>query len=130
MNPLTIQVVQQCLELIEDQLREPIDVASLAEKSGYSLWHFQRVFQALVGESVGNYIRGRRLSASSYALTHGDARVVDIALEFQFQSHEAYSRAFKQRFSVSPQKYRQLKSDRAQRPYSLAAAAAAHLDQH
>jgi AraC family transcriptional regulator len=130
MNPLTTRVVRDCLEIIESRLREPIDVASLAAKSGYSLWHFQRVFQALVGEPVGSYIRRRRLSESSYALTRSDARLVDVAIEFQFQSHEAYSRAFKQQFSVSPQQYRSLKRDRAQGPYRLGDDDPVHLDQH
>jgi AraC family transcriptional regulator len=116
--------------LIEAKLREPIDVASLATISGYSLWHFQRVFQALVGETVGSYIRRRRLSESSRALTRSDTRIVDIAVEFQFQSHEAYSRAFKQQFSVSPQQYRALKRDRAQGPHRLLEEAPAHLDRH
>lgn len=129
MNPLTVRVVRECLEIVEARLREPIDVASLAAASGYSLWHFQRVFQALVGETAGSYIRRRRLSASCYALTHSDARVADIALEHQFQSHEAYSRAFKQQFSVSPQQYRASKRDAAHAPHRLSAAFA-HLDQH
>ena len=130
MNPLTVRVVRECLEIIETKLGEPIDVASLANASGYSLWHFQRVFQALVGEFVGSYIRRRRLSESSVALTHTDARIVDIALDFQFQSHEAYSRAFKQQFSVSPQRYRELKRDRAQGPCRLTESEVTHLDQH
>jgi AraC family transcriptional regulator len=130
MNPLTVRVLRECLEMIETKLREPIDVGSLAAASGYSLWHFQRVFQALVGETVGTYIRRRRLSESSYALVRTDARIVDIAVDFQFQSHEAYSRAFKRQFSVSPQQYRTLKRDRAQGPCRLSDDPLAHLDQH
>jgi AraC family transcriptional regulator len=130
MNPLTIRVIRDCLEIIETRLREPIDVASLAAAAGYSRWHFQRVFQALVGETVGSYIRGRRLSESSYALAHTDARILDIAADFQFQSHEAYSRAFKQHFSVSPQQFRELKREREQRPRRLTDRDVAHLDQY
>src|SRR5687768_5454118 len=111
MNPLPVRIVRECLELIEASLGEPIDVAALARKAGYSRWHFQLVFQALVGEPVASYLRKRRLSESSHRLIRTDERLIYIAQAFQFESHEAYTRAFKKLFSVSPQEYRKLKRD-------------------
>src|SRR5262245_28779307 len=111
MNPLPVLVVRECLELIEASLGEPIDVSALARKAGYSRWHFQRVFQALVGEPVASYVRKRRLSESCQRLIHTGERLIDIAQAFQFESHEAYTRAFKKQFSVSPDEYRKLKRD-------------------
>jgi AraC family transcriptional regulator len=131
MNPLPLQVVRECLELIEASLGEPIDVATLARRAGYSRWHFQRVFQALVGEPVASYVRKRRLSESSHRLIHTGERLIDIAQAFQFESHEAYTRAFKRLFSVSPQEYRKLRRDVGSGgPRVLAPGETFALDQH
>jgi AraC family transcriptional regulator len=129
MGEIPIAVVQECLDKIEANLAEPISVEALARRSGYSLWHFQRLFQALVGETVGSYVRKRRLSESSHRLLRTSEKIADIALQYQFQSHEAYTRAFKKQFTLSPAQYRRLREDRATRPKRLSERDLAHLDQ-
>jgi AraC family transcriptional regulator len=131
MNPLPVLVVRECLELIEASLGEPIDVAALARRAGYSRWHFQRVFQALVGEPVASYVRKRRLSESCHRLIHTRERLIEIAQAFQFESHEAYTRAFKKQFSVSPGEYRKLRrNDVGVGPRALEPGETFALDQH
>ncbi|MEJ2132478.1 MAG: helix-turn-helix domain-containing protein, partial [Gammaproteobacteria bacterium] len=129
MGEIPIAVVPECLDKIEANLAEPISVEALARRSGYSLWHFQRLFQALVGETVGSYVRKRRLSESSHRLLRTSEKIADIALQYQFQSHEAYTRAFKKQFTLSPAQYRRLREDRATRPKRLTERDLAHLDQ-
>lgn len=129
MGEIPIVVVQECLDRIEANLAGPISVEALARRSGYSLWHFQRLFQALVGETVGSYIRKRRLSESSHRLLRTRESIADIGLRYQFQSHEAYTRAFKKQFSISPRQYRRLREDRATCPKHLSERDLVHLDQ-
>ena len=71
-----------------------------------STWHFQRVFHEFVGETVGSYMRRRRLAESLSELKNSARKIIDIALDYQFGSTEAYSRAFRTEFGFSPREYR------------------------
>ncbi len=66
------------------------------------------MFKALTGETLKEYIRSRRLAASLDRLLCTRLRVMDIALHAGFDSQEAFARAFKQAFAVTPQQYRRL----------------------
>lgn len=115
--------VQRALDHIEDQLCEPLALESVARKAGFSLWHFQRIFAALAGEPLGSYIRRRRLTAAAGELRTSSRRILDIALDYQFESHEAFTRAFKSIFTVTPgafRKNKQLPWINARRPLSSA----------
>ena len=60
-----LNAVQKSLDYIENHLREPLSLEKIARHAGFSLWHFQRIFTALVGEPVGSYLRRRRLTAAA-----------------------------------------------------------------
>ena len=113
----SLDAVRQAIGRIEEQITEPIRVSEIAQASGLSPWHFQRVFRAVVGETVGGYIRKRRLSKSIEALLETDRRILDIALEHGFESQEAYTRAFRALFELPPGRFR----ERGQRVTTLAA---------
>ncbi len=68
----------------------------------YSAWHFQRLFQAILGDTVADYIRRRRLTRALLDLTQTDHRILDIALDYQFESQESFTRAFKSLFGITP----------------------------
>lgn len=106
--------VLEAIEFIEANLRESIKVQDVCNLSDLSPWQFQRVFRALVGDSIGNYIRGRRLTLAAYALqkSSSPARILDVAIEFQFGSQEAFSRAFKTAFGITPAEARSMPSSR------------------
>jgi AraC family transcriptional regulator len=102
-----LDLLTEVVARIERELREPASVGSLCESLDMSPWQFQRVFRAFTGDSVGTYLRGRRLTVAAETLRkNSGARILDIALEFQFGSQEAFTRAFKLWFGVTPAEYR------------------------
>lgn len=98
-----INEIQRAVDFIEINLRNSITVHQICERSSFSQWEFQRIFRAYVGDSIGNYIRGRRLTNAAKTLQESkDVQILDVALEFQFNSQEAFSRAFKSYFNMTP----------------------------
>lgn len=91
---------------IEKVLKAPLSVEAVAREAGISMFHFLRLFHILVGETPGAYIRKRRLSEAAKELLDTDNRIIDIAFDYQFQSQEAFSRAFKKYFNVNPKELR------------------------
>lgn len=102
----TLRSIQCSLDLIERRLLAELSVLELAEVANMSLWHFQRTFSACVGESVGRYIRRRRIAEAANRLRDYDGTLLELALDFQFESHEAFTRAFKAELSMTPSDWR------------------------
>lgn len=98
--------IQKVIDSIEEDVMEKQTLANLARVAGFSEYHFHRVFQALVGDSVMEYVRKRRLARAAYQLSHTEEKILDIALEHGFQSHETFTRAFKKLFHMTPSQYR------------------------
>lgn len=101
--------VVRSVEFIEQHLTDMLTVHDVAQVTGLSSWHFQRIFHAYVGETIGAYLRKRRLACALEELRSTKRKVIDIALDYQFGSSEAFSRAFKNEFNLSPQNYRSSK---------------------
>lgn len=101
-----LNTFEKAIIYIEANLSNDINVNDVAKEVGYSYYHLTRMFQAIVGESIGNYIKKRRLSNGAYELLYSDKKIIEIALENGFNSPEAFSRAFKLVYKVSPVKYR------------------------
>jgi AraC-like DNA-binding protein len=93
-------------DFILSHLLENISLADLARAAGYSPWHAQRIFRELTGQPPFEYIRRLRLTKAALALRDGRPRVIDVALEFMFDSHEGFTRSFAKEFGVTPAKYR------------------------
>src|SRR5512146_3051188 len=100
-----INAVQRMQSYIEAHLQEPLTLHRLAQAAGYSPWHAARVFKALTGKSPFEYIRLLRLSRAAAKLQEEDVRVVDVAFDFVFDSHEGFTRAFSKQFGCSPQRF-------------------------
>lgn len=83
----------------------------LAEAAGYSPWHAARLFKTLTGKSPFDYIRSMRLSRAAVRLKEENAKVVDVAFDFVFDSHEGFTRAFSKQFGVTPQEFLQKKQE-------------------
>ncbi len=99
-------LIQEIINEIEDNLDSPLLVKDFAAKSGYSIWQFQRIFRSMVGDTIGNYLRGRRLTLAADKILNTKEKIIDIAIEYQFGSQEAFSRAFKSHFGNTPKKVR------------------------
>lgn len=106
--PAAIITVQQTIDRIEESLGREIVLEDLARSAGMSFWHFLRVFRTTVGETLKDYIRRRRLTLAAWALLESGQSVLDIALSSGFDSHEAFTRAFRAQFFCSPSQFRQL----------------------
>jgi len=94
--------MQDC---IERHITEPVTLHMLAEAAGYSPWHAARIFKELTGKNPFDYIRELRLSRAAEKLRNEDVKVVDVAFDFVFESHEGFTRAFSKHFSISPRRF-------------------------
>lgn len=98
--------VQETIDYIEIHLRDEIDLELVTDSTDFSRWHYQRIFKACTGHSIGDYLAKRRLSLAAEELRLTKRSILDIAIDFQFGSHEAFSRAFKRYFNSTPREYR------------------------
>jgi predicted transcriptional regulator YdeE/AraC-like DNA-binding protein len=97
-----LQMIQRAVDYIENHLHEEFTVDSVARAAGLSRWHFQVIFSAIVGDTLKEYIRKRRLTAAAIALGKTDERIITLALDAGFESHEAFTRAFRTMFGLTP----------------------------
>lgn len=93
-------------EFIEENLGEPVTLAHLARAARYSPYHSARMFKEVTGRAPFEYLRMRRLSAAALELSKEQKRVVDVAFDFVFDSHEGFTRAFTRQFGVPPSRLR------------------------
>lgn len=99
-------IIHDLMNWIETHLDQPLLLDNVAAKSGYSKWHLQRMFRSTTGHALGSYIRERRLSQAAQALRTTPRPILDIALQFHFDSQPSFSRAFKKQFGKTPAVYR------------------------
>lgn len=102
-------VTDKIKSYVKEHLHDPITASDIAKAAGYSQYHATRLFKAETGLSPFEYIRRERLLQSAYVLRHGKARVLDVALDFVFDSHEGFTRAFSNAFGITPKKYADFK---------------------
>jgi AraC family transcriptional regulator len=100
------EVILKAIRFIEDNLKEEIDVFKVSREVCYSLYHFIRLFQSITGFSPKNYIQQRRLTEAVHELRNTDKKIVEIAYDFQFGSHESFTRAFRKQFHINPSEIR------------------------
>src|SRR6202165_2182317 len=101
MNP-----AQKTLWFIESHLGDQLTLDGIAAIGGISRFHLVRVFAAATGLSVMRYVRARRLSEAARALASGAPDILTLALEADYGSHEAFTRAFRDHFGVTPETVR------------------------
>jgi len=100
-----VNAVYRMQKYIESHLKEPISLSQLAREANYSPWHATRIFKDLTGKSPFEYIRAFRLSQAALVLRDEDRRVVDVAFDFVFDSHEGFTKAFSKNFGLPPSRY-------------------------
>jgi AraC-like DNA-binding protein len=104
---LTIyEQIQLSVDAAEDDLGEQLSAGAAAEAARMSLRSFQQYFPAVTGYRFGEYVRKRRLSEAIVDLTESNATILEIAMRFGYESHEAFTRAFKKEFGFPPRRVR------------------------
>ncbi|UNC92039.1 AraC family transcriptional regulator [Candidatus Contubernalis alkaliaceticus] len=98
--------IQKTVDYIEKHLAEEIRIENLAKLASLSQFYYQRLFSRLVKKPVNEYIRLRRLARAAEAMQDKSKRILDIALENGFSSHEILTRSFKDAFGMTPEAYR------------------------
>ncbi|HWP69434.1 MAG TPA: helix-turn-helix domain-containing protein, partial [Rectinemataceae bacterium] len=101
-----VRAVRHMQDYILLNVRDKISANDLARAAGYSVWHAQRMFRELTGQPPFEYIRRLRLSQAALVLRDKPSRVLDVALDFMFDSHEGFTRSFSKEFGVTPADYR------------------------
>lgn len=97
-----INELKKAIDYIEDNLDKDINFEIVAKEVGMSAFYFHRIFSAIIGISPTAYIRNRRLTVAAQDISKNNENIVDIAFKYGFESHEAFSRAFKNFHGVVP----------------------------
>src|ERR1700738_4590117 len=98
MNP-----AQKALWFIESHLADALTLDEIAAIGGVSRFHMVRAFAAATGFSVMRYVRARRLTEAARALARGAPDILSLALDADYSSHEAFTRAFRDHFGGTPE---------------------------
>ena len=97
-----INELQEAINYIENNLDKDINFEIVAKEVGMSTFYFHRIFSAIIGISPTTYIRNRRLTLAAQEISKNNENILDIALKYGFESHEAFSRAFKTFHGIVP----------------------------
>lgn len=98
--------VIKTVDYIESRLDDELKLDEIADKISYSKFHLNRLFSETVGCTIHKYIQKRRLTEAAKKLVCTDKPIIDIAYEAQYESQQAFTLAFKQLYSNTPQEYR------------------------
>jgi AraC family transcriptional regulator len=102
-----MNLVGKALWYIETHFAEDISLEDVAAMADVSRFHMSRAFALATGRSVMRHVRGRRLTEAARALSSGAPNILSIALDAGYSSHEAFTRAFRDQFGVTPEAVRQ-----------------------
>jgi AraC family transcriptional regulator len=106
MNLTSGSPVERVLWFIESHLGRDVTLDQIAEVACVSRYHMSRMFAVSTGIPVIRYLRTRRLSEAARALANGAPDILSVALDVGYGSHEAFTRAFREQFGVTPESVR------------------------
>lgn len=108
----TVEGKRERMEAVQRYIRlhmdEPLNRDVLAAVAGFSVSHLHRLFADEAGESIARYTRRLRLKRAGFKLRAGATDITEVALAAGYDSHAAFSKAFKQQYGLSPSEFRQL----------------------
>jgi AraC family transcriptional regulator len=102
-----IGVISDTVDYIEENITEKLTLGTLAKQFGISDFHFNRIFKAVTGMTLKQYILGRKLTIAADLIQKMDSSILDISLHLGFEYPEVFSRAFKKQFGIAPTKLRE-----------------------
>ena len=97
-----IEGFQESIDFIEKNLTEELDIEDIAAKAALSPFDYQRIFGALCGVTVGEYIRARRMTLAAQELNGKDVKVIDVAVKYSYDSPDSFSKAFQRFHGITP----------------------------
>src|SRR4051812_2263319 len=106
MNNTASSPANKALWFIESHFGKEINLDDIAGIGGVSRFQMSRAFCAVTGHSVTGYVRARRLSEAAKLLAKGAADILAVALDAGYGSHEAFTRAFREQFGITPEAVR------------------------
>ncbi len=97
-----IKDINNAIEYIEDNLGSNISIDEIAKVAFTSRYHFQRMFHALTGVTLTEYIRNRRLTLAGEELSSKDVKIIDVAAKYGYESPDAFTKAFQRLHGSTP----------------------------
>ena len=97
-----VEKLNQCMDYIEEHLTDGIDYEQLGRIACCSAYHFQRMFTYMAGITLSEYIRRRKMSLAAVDLQGGDAKIIDVAEKYGYNSPTAFNRAFQSVHGIAP----------------------------
>ncbi len=102
-----VEEFQESINFIEENLASPLEIEDIAGVAALSSFYYQRIFGAMCGMSVGEYIRARRMTLAAQELSSTDAKVIDVALKYGYDSPDSFAKAFQRFHGIAPSKARE-----------------------
>ncbi|AKG03381.1 AraC family transcriptional regulator [Salimicrobium jeotgali] len=102
----SLQNMNDALSFIEENLTNEIDASEVAKRALCSEYHFKRMFSFLAGVTLSEYIRRRRLTLAAFELNNSNSRIIDIAMNYGYDSPDAFTRAFHNIHGITPSEAR------------------------
>lgn len=100
-----IKLIQNSIDYIEENLKEDLSVDKLSELTGFSSYHYYRLFNAYVGMPVMQYVRRRRMLHGISDVVNKGKKIIDVAMQYGFNTHSGFSKAFNKEYGCSPSQY-------------------------
>ena len=97
-----IEGFQESIDYIEENLTDDLDIEVIAGKAALSPFYYQRIFGALCGVTVGEYIRARRMTLAAQELSRHDVKVIDVAIKYGYDSPDSFTKAFQKFHGITP----------------------------
>ncbi|MBR4586707.1 MAG: AraC family transcriptional regulator [Lachnospiraceae bacterium] len=102
-----VEGFQESIDYIEQNLLNDLNVEDIAKKAALSSFYYQRIFGAMCGMTVGEYIRARRMTLAAQELSSSGQKVIDIALKYGYDSPDSFAKAFQRFHGINPTQARE-----------------------
>jgi len=102
------ECIDEVKHYIREHIDEPLNREVLAAVAGFSVSHFHRIFTAYTDQNITSYVRRVRLERAGRKLRMGAVDITQVALAAGYETHSAFSKAFKQQYGLSPSEFRGL----------------------
>ena len=113
------EALNRTIAFVESHLRKRLTMVDLAKEAGISIFHLQRGFRIITGFSLGEYVRNRRLYCAALEIATTERSILDIALDFQYETAESFTKAFCRFHGSTPSQVRSASAKKFALPITL-----------